>query len=120
MTTERIDCGQVREAIKTDCRGWHWWRCLVEDILNELTMTRWRESELLRKSESLGLENSQGCDEITRLRNWIRHWRENGWVEDELQMALDGEPSPLCSPAPPTAPKEEDVWSEEGGDDGRD
>jgi hypothetical protein len=33
-------------------------------------------------------------DGFARLSLWIEHWYENGWVEDELKMAIDGEDAP--------------------------
>lgn len=99
MGNPRIDPGQVREAIaERDCRGYQWWRVLVEDILNDLVLTRWRESDALKRAAAAGEANSEACDEITRLHNWIAHWNENGAVGDEFQMALDGDDSPRASP----------------------
>lgn len=51
-----------------------------------------------REVAGMAEHNSEACDEIARLTAWIRHWQESGWVEDELQMAIDGDPSPAASP----------------------
>lgn len=91
MKTNRIDVGQVHKAITFDCLGVAWWRVLVGDLLDELVETRRALDETTRSNDVM-------CDEIARCHGWLLHFNENGMVQDEAQMAVDGQDSPQCSP----------------------
>jgi hypothetical protein len=96
---QRIDVEQVRKAIAFDCLGVAWWRVLVLDLLDELVTTRKVADDNAKANDAMSYE-------IARCHGWLLHFNENGMVQDEAQMAVDGEDSPSCSPA---CSKEPDV-----------
>lgn len=87
---QRIDVEQVRRATKDDCRGTALWRVLVSDLLDELVETRRAADENAKANDAMSYE-------IARCHGWLLHFNENGMVQDEAQMAVDGADSPKCS-----------------------